>query len=103
MAQQEKVKIAGLARLTAWIFGVWGFIVTAKAIYDLFIGEPEANLFAPHKWQFVTRAQWLRYSGFELAYGLALLALAWYAASYARFLPEIVERERQEPEFKIFE
>ena len=103
MSQKEKIKIRGLARLAAGIFGVWGAVVTLKALYDLFAGEPEANLFAPRKWAFVTQEQWLRYAGFELAYGLALLALAWYAARFSRLLPDVVTRDRTEPEFKLFE
>ena len=99
----EKIKIRGLARLAAWIFGSWGGVVALKALYDLFVGEPEANLFAPHKWAFVTQEQWLRYGGFELAYGLALLGLAFFAAKFSRLLPEVVTRDRVEPEFKLFE
>jgi len=92
-----------LARLAAAAFSVWGAIVTLKAVYDLFIGEPEANLYAPRKWEFVSQEAWLRYGGFELAYGLALLALSWFVLKYSRFLPEVVQRPRQEPEFKLFD
>ena len=99
----EKVKIRGLARIAAWIFAVWGSVVAVKALYDLFIGEPEANLYAPRPWAFVTRAEWMRYGGFELAYGLALVALAWFAFRYSHFLPEVLERPRRDPEFKLFE
>ncbi len=99
----ERIKVRGLARLAAWIFGAWGSVVTLKAIYDLFVGEPESNLFSPRKWEFVTQEQWLRYGGFELAYGLALLGLAWYCLSFSRFLPETIERPRQEPEFRLFD
>ena len=55
-------------------------------------GQPEANFFSPQPWQFVTRAQWFRYAGFELAYGLACLGLGLAATIYARRLPEWVER-----------
>lgn len=103
MSQKERVKVRGLARICAWVLGSWGAVVAFKAAYDLFGGEPEANLYAPQKWAFVTREEWLRYGGFELAYGAALLALAWYAYGYSRFLPETVERPAQEPEFKLFE
>ncbi|HAM35261.1 MAG TPA: hypothetical protein DEB40_06235 [Elusimicrobia bacterium] len=103
MSQKEKIRIRGLARIAGSVFGAWGSVVTVKSFYDLFVGEPEANLYAPEKWAFVTRQEWLRYAGFELAYGLALLALAWFAWSYSRFLPEIMERSRQEPEFKLFD
>ena len=74
-----------------------------KGLYDLFIGEPEANLYSVEKWQFVTQQQWLRYAGFELAYGLALIALAVVIKKYSRFLPETIERPRREPDLKLFE
>ena len=98
----EKVRIRGLARLGGSLLGAWGAVVTAKAVYDLFLGEPEANLYSPRPWDFVTQEQWLRYAGFELAYGLACLGLAWYAWNYARFLPEVVERARREPDVTLF-
>lgn len=99
----EKVKVRGLSRIAAWAFSLWGAVVTAKAFYDLFAGEPEANLYAPHPWAFVTREEWLRYGGFELAYGLALLGLGWFIFRYSRFLPEFIERPRREPEFRLFD
>ena len=37
------------------------------------------------------------------AYGLALLGLAFYATKFSRFLPEVVTRDRVEPEFKLFD
>lgn len=99
----EKVKVRGLAHLCAGLFGLWGAVVSAKALYDLLIGEPEANLYSAEKWQFVTQEQWLRYAGFELAYGAALLALAWAVYRYARFLPVWVERPKAEPDIRLFE
>lgn len=99
----EKVKIRGLAHLIAALFGLWGSAIAVKALYDLFAGEPEANFYAPVKWAFVTQEQWLRYGGFELAYGLSCLALAWAVFKYSRFLPEVIERSRREPELKLFD
>ncbi|MFA6316729.1 MAG: hypothetical protein WC943_04865 [Elusimicrobiota bacterium] len=99
----EKVRIRGLGVLAAAIFGGWGALTTLKGLFDLFIGEPEANLYAPEPWAFVTREQWLRYGGFELAYGAACLALGWVLLRYSRFLPETLERERRDPEFQLFE
>ena len=99
----EKIKIRGLAHLLSGLLGLWGGAVALKALYDLFAGEPEANLYAPQKWAFVTEEQWMRYAGFELAYGLACLALAWAVLKYARFLPEVVERHRREPDFQLFD
>ena len=99
----ETIKIRGLARLASWIFGAWGGLVSFKGLWDLFAGEPEANLYAPEKWAFVTREQWLRWAGFELVYGLACLGLAWYCVRWARRLPETVSRPRREPEFALFD
>ncbi len=98
----ETVKIRGLARIVSVFFSLWGAAVFGKAVYDLFWGEPEANLYAPEKWAFVTQAQWLRYAGFELCYGLACLGLAWAAWSYARLLPETIARSRRDPDVDLF-
>lgn len=84
-------------------FGLWGSVVALKGLYDLFIGEPEANLYAPAKWAFVTQQQWLRYAGFELVYGLCLVGLAYALRRYSRFLPETVTRASREPELRLFE
>ncbi|PCI36238.1 MAG: hypothetical protein COB53_10210 [Elusimicrobia bacterium] len=94
----EKIKIRGLATLSSWIFLFWGAMVSLKGLYDLFIGEPEANLYAPAAWEFVSREQWSRYGGFELLYGLACLSLAWYLKRYSAFLPETVSRPRLDAE-----
>lgn len=99
----ETIKIRGLARLASAIFAGWGGLVASKGLYDVFVGEPEANLYAPEKWDFVTQPQWLRWSGFELCYGLACLGLAWYCARWAVRLPETVRRPRREPEFSLFD
>jgi hypothetical protein len=99
----EKVKIRGLAKLAASLFAAWGAAVSLKAVYDLAWGEPEANLYSPKPWDFVTQDQWLRWGGFELAYGLACLGLAWYLWSASRFLPETVDRPRREPDLRLFD
>ena len=91
----EKIKVRGLAWISAFLLGLWGAIVAPKGLFDLFVGEPEANLYAPEPWAFVTREQWLRYGGFELVYGLSCLALAWALWRYSRFLPET--RDRRAP------
>ncbi len=57
--KHETIKVRGLARLAAAIFAGWGGLVAFKGLYDLFVGEPEANLYAPTRWGFVTEAQWL--------------------------------------------
>ncbi len=99
----ETIKIRGLARLASAIFAGWGGLAAFKGVYDLFLGgEPEANLYAPKAWGFVSQAQWGRYAAFELVYGLACLGLAWYCLRWSRRLPETVERKRREPEFDLF-
>ena len=101
--EMETIKIRGLARLAAAIFAGWGGLVLLKGFWDLFVGEPEANIYAPEKWAFVTQEQWLRWAGFEAAYGAACLGLAWYCARWARRLPETVSRPARPPEFSLFE
>ncbi|MBI2787952.1 MAG: hypothetical protein HYX59_04660 [Elusimicrobia bacterium] len=98
----ETIKIRGLARLATAIFAGWGGLAALKGAYDLLGGEPEANLYAPKAWAFVSRAQWARFSLFELVYGLACLALAWYCLRWSRRLPETVRRPRREPETSLF-
>lgn len=99
----ETIKIRGLARLAAAIFAGWGGLVASKGLWDLFVGEPEANLYAPFKWAFVTEAQWLRWADFEFLYGLACLGLCWYCVRWARRLPETATRPRREPDFALFD
>lgn len=85
------------------MFGIWGAVVFLKGAYDLVLGgQPEANLYAPVPWAFVTQAQWLRYSGFEATYGVTCLAIAWVLIRYGRFLPETLRRARVEPELDLF-
>jgi hypothetical protein len=92
----EKVAVRGLARLAGGIFFVFGGLLVVKALWDCFAGAPEANHFSSRPWEFVTREQWLRYGGFQLAYGLSCLGLGWAARAYARRLPEWRERKKQE-------
>lgn len=103
MVSSETIKVRGLARLTSLLLGGWGGLVALKGLYDLFVGEPEANLYAPAPWAFVTKEQWLRWAGFELVYGLALLGLAYYAWAWGRRLPETVKRPKKAPEFALFD
>lgn len=100
----EVVKIRGLARIPARIFGIWGAVVLAKGLWDVVgPGEPEANLYAAVPWTFVTKAQWFRYGCFEAAYGASCLAVAWLLWKYSKLLPETVTRPRRRPAFELFE
>ena len=92
MEGRQKVAIAGLGRLAAWIFWVWGAVVLGKGFFDCFLGEPEANLFSVVPWTIVTREQWLRYGGFEIVFGVACLGMGFVLRAYAQRLPLWVER-----------
>ncbi len=102
LPRAQSIYIRPLAHLARNIFGAWGFIVVIKALYDLFWGTPEANLYSAKPWQFVTLEQWTRYAGFELSYGLSCLALAWIISRYARFLPETFRRQRPQPAISLW-
>ncbi len=97
----EKVKVRGLARIAGWIFVLWGGTIAFKGLFDSFFGEPEANFYSPEKWQFVTQEQWTRWSGFEMAYGLASIGLGWACWEMAKLLPEWIERNKHklDPDF----
>ncbi len=97
----EKIKIRGLVQIAGWIFMVWGCLMTALGLYHAFAGEPEANYYSLERWQFVTQAQWLRWSGFETAFGLACAGIGFLCWEYARRLPEWIVRDREEAP-KIF-
>ena len=88
----KKIKIRGLVICSGWIFVVWGFVVSIKGFWDVFVGEPEANLYSPNKWEFISKKQWLTWSGFEITYGLACIAIAYVLWNYAKRLPEYIER-----------
>lgn len=78
------------------MFLAWGGVVMCKGFWDAFIGEPEANLFSPAPWQFVTRQQWLTWSGFEITYGLACIGIALLLRAYAPRVPLIITTEADE-------
>lgn len=89
----KKIKIRGLASIAGWIFIIWGIIVTLKGFWDVFLGEPEANIYSPNKWDFISQKQWLTWSGFEIAYGLACVGITYLIWEYAKFLPEHIEKQ----------
>ncbi len=101
-AETETVYIAPLARLTASIFAVWGVLIALKALYDLFWGTPEANLYSAHPWQFISLPQWIRYAGFELSYGIACVFLAMGIRAYSKFLPETRVRPKKATAINLF-
>ena len=87
-----KIKIRGLVTTAGWIFFAWGAIITVKGIWDLFWGEPEANIYSRFKWEFVTRHQWLTWSGFEVTYGIACAAIALLLWRYSKKVPEYITK-----------
>lgn len=93
---QEKIKIRGLVRIAGWIFISWGSLVAITGLYHSFFGEPEANYYSPAKWDFVTEEQWLRWSGFEITYGLACIGIALLCWEYAKILPDWILREKKQ-------
>lgn len=97
--QTQKVKVRGLARIAGWIFCGWGGVVAFLGLYHAFWGEPEANYYSPEKWEFVTKAQWLRWTGFEMTYGLACVGLGLACWEFAKRLPEWIERPRNVRDF----
>lgn len=93
---KEKVKIRGLVRIAGWIFAAWGGFAGIAGLYHSFIGEPEANYYSLKPWEFVTQEQWMRWSGFEITYGLACIAVGFLCFEYSKRLPEYIERDRDE-------
>lgn len=95
---QEKVKIRGLAVIAGWIFMLWGGAVSLTGLYHAFLGEPEANFYSLEPWQFVTQEQWLRWAGFEIAYGLACAGVGFLCLEYSKRLPEWIWRAKTQTE-----
>ncbi|MBN1824398.1 MAG: hypothetical protein JW803_08775 [Endomicrobiales bacterium] len=91
----EKIKVRGLVRSAGWIFVAWGGLVAVKGFWDVFLGEPEANYYSLNKWDFVSQKQWLTWSGFEITYGLACVAIALVLWKYAPRLPEFIEKRKE--------
>ncbi|MGA2090389.1 MAG: hypothetical protein ABSH12_02880 [Endomicrobiales bacterium] len=94
----QKIKIRGLVRAAGWMFCLWGVTVALKGMFDLLWGEPEANYYSPHPWEFVTRHQWFNWSGFEMIYGLACIGITYLLWKYASYVPEQIAREEERNE-----
>ncbi len=88
----KKFKIRGLVTSACWIFFSWGAIIVLKGIWDLFWGEPEANIYSRYKWEYISQHQWLTWSGFEVTYGLACLGTAYLLRKYSERVPEYITK-----------
>jgi hypothetical protein len=88
----KKMAVRGLAVLAGRLFFAWGIVVSVKGLWDIFYGQPDANFYSPAPWQFVTQAEWRRYAGFELCYGLASLLIGRAIFLFSRKLPVYVEK-----------
>jgi hypothetical protein len=95
---KKVIKVRGLVRTAGWLFCVWGAVIASKGFFDLLWGEPEANFYSPRPWEFVSRAQWLNWSGFEVIYGMACVGIAWLLWKYAAYVPEQIVREKEHNE-----
>lgn len=76
-------------KISSWIFKTWGAVVGTKGFYDAAFGEPEANLFSPQKWEFVCYERWLRWSGFEISYGVFCIAFGFFLMELAKKLQNV--------------
>jgi hypothetical protein len=94
----KTIKIRGLVRIAGWMFCLWGSTVALKGLFDLLWGEPEANYYSPHRWEFITRAQWLNWSGFEVIYGFACIGITCLLWKYAVYVPEQLVKEEDNNE-----
>ncbi|MBL8023515.1 MAG: hypothetical protein JNK54_04430 [Elusimicrobia bacterium] len=88
----EKVAVAGLARVAAYLFWAVGGIALGKGLWDMVSGQPEANLFTPQAWSIIARIEWSRFAIFEAVFGLANGGLGVSVWVFSRRLPEWVKR-----------
>jgi len=65
-------------KVSSVVFRLWGGLCALKGFYDLFLGEPEANLYSGTKWEFVSYEAWMRWGGFEVAYGIFCIAFGFF-------------------------
>ncbi len=66
----DKKEIKGLIRLAGWIFYCWGILVTVFGFLRLLnINKPDS--------EFVTVADWLRFSVFQITYGMVCVGVGY--------------------------
>lgn len=68
-------EIRGLLKLAMWLFYIWGILVTAVGILRLLnINKPDS--------EFVTAADWLRFSVFQVTYGMVCVGVGYLIYLY---------------------
>lgn len=68
MAKVKEIK--GLLKLAMWMFYVWGILVTFVGFLRLLnINHPDS--------EFVTAGDWLRFSIFQITYGMVCVAVGY--------------------------
>lgn len=81
----QKIRYRAVFKSSGWIFVVWGIIAALKGLYDAFISLPES--------EFVPLANWSKYAGFEVVYGLACVITGLVIFEFAKKVPEIIEKD----------
>ncbi|MDD5132428.1 MAG: hypothetical protein PHH44_07205 [bacterium] len=66
----DKKEIGGLVRLAGWVFYVWGVLVTVYGFLKLL------NIVKPDS-EFVTAADWMRFSVFQITYGMVCVGVGY--------------------------
>lgn len=66
----DKKEIKGLIKLAGWIFYLWGILVTFFGFLSLL------NIIKPAS-EFVNAADWMRFSVFEITYGMVFVGLGY--------------------------
>ena len=66
----DKKEISGLVRLAGWVFYVWGVLVTIYGFLKLL------NIVKPDS-EFVTTADWMRFSVFQITYGMVCVGVGY--------------------------
>jgi hypothetical protein len=67
----------GLVKLAGWMFYVWGVLVTIWGFLRLLnISKPDS--------EFVTAADWLRFSVFQVTYGMICVGVGYLLFMYAK-------------------
>jgi len=73
----ERKEIRGLVKLAGWLFYIWGVLVTIVGFLRLLnINKPDS--------EFVTAADWLRYSVFQVTYGMVCVGVGYLLFLFAK-------------------